>query len=223
MSRTRIVKGNITKIIGGNYKRYSQSDIENIGEKVIQIGKSDGVSYGIVEKYIPSSPKKSEYKLESTYIHDQIKSVASEMISEFNADNTGIIYTFYKDIANGKIVNPTIVVTKNRTSLKAMYDSDAKSILVWETLLLDIENDNDKKIKLVATLAGAHGNYINDVLKENISVKETLETYDYDLFQFDALGESTVTIAKLESPSYNGNLDISFPKFENESPSPKLK
>uniref|UniRef100_UPI0039A5F25F hypothetical protein n=1 Tax=Ornithobacterium rhinotracheale TaxID=28251 RepID=UPI0039A5F25F len=46
MSRTRIVKGNITKIIGGNYKRYSKDDIVNIGSKVIQVGKEGGVTYG---------------------------------------------------------------------------------------------------------------------------------------------------------------------------------
>lgn len=50
MSRTRIVKGNITKIVGGNYKRYSKDDIENNGSKVIQIGKEGGVSYGKAEE-----------------------------------------------------------------------------------------------------------------------------------------------------------------------------
>ena len=50
MSRTRIVKGNITKVIGGNYKRYSKDNIENVGSKVIQIGKEEGVSYGINEE-----------------------------------------------------------------------------------------------------------------------------------------------------------------------------
>ena len=29
MRRTRIVKGNVTKIIGGNYKIYSKDNIEN--------------------------------------------------------------------------------------------------------------------------------------------------------------------------------------------------
>uniref|UniRef100_UPI0039A759AD hypothetical protein n=1 Tax=Ornithobacterium rhinotracheale TaxID=28251 RepID=UPI0039A759AD len=50
MSRTRIVKGNITKIIGGNYKRYSKDDIVNIGSKVIQVGKEGGVTYGEPEE-----------------------------------------------------------------------------------------------------------------------------------------------------------------------------
>lgn len=53
MSRTRIIKGNFTKIIGGNYKRYSKTEIENIGAQVIQIGKNEGVSYNKVEKFIP--------------------------------------------------------------------------------------------------------------------------------------------------------------------------
>jgi len=52
MSRTRIVKGNITKITGGNYKIYSKDTIENIGLKVIQVGKEGGVSYGEPEKLI---------------------------------------------------------------------------------------------------------------------------------------------------------------------------
>ena len=55
MSRTRIVKGNITKVIGGNYKRYSKDNIENIESKVIQIGKEEGVSYGI-NKEPPKPP-----------------------------------------------------------------------------------------------------------------------------------------------------------------------
>ncbi len=50
MSRTRIVKGNITKITGGNYKVYSKDEIENIGSKVIQVGREEGVSYGSPEK-----------------------------------------------------------------------------------------------------------------------------------------------------------------------------
>lgn len=57
MSRTRIVKGNITEITGGNYKVYSKEDIENIGSKVIQVGKEDGVSYGEPEKYIVKDDK----------------------------------------------------------------------------------------------------------------------------------------------------------------------
>lgn len=220
MSRTRIVKGNITKIIGGDYKRYSNDEIENIGSKVIQTGKEAGVVYGNAEKYTPEKPIESEYKLESTYIHDHLKVVASNITSKFDSDNTGFVYTFYKDILNGKIKNPSITVTKNRPSLKAFYDEESKKILIWETLLFNIEKDNDKKIKLIGTLAEAYGQYINSILNENIVSKNDIEIYDYDLFQFDAEGESTVTIATMESKSYKGKLDISFPKYESEKTSP---
>ena len=81
MSRKRIVKGNITKIIGGDYKRYSKDDIENIGSKVIQVGKEGGVSYGEAEKFVPPPLDivESKYKLESTYAHDQLSSLAKEL------------------------------------------------------------------------------------------------------------------------------------------------
>lgn len=220
MSRTRIVKGNITKVIGGNYKRYSNDEIENIGSKVIQVGKEGGVIYGSPEKFTPAVPDEGKYKLESSYIHDHIKMVASEIIAQFDADNTSIVYQFYKEVSEGKIANPPIVVTKNRPSLKAFYDEESKSILIWENMLDDIEKDNDKKIKLIAALAESYGQYINTVLKEKIPQKDQFDTYDYDLFRFDASGESTVTIAQLESPTYKGNLDISFPKYETEAPPP---
>ena len=59
MSRTRIVKGNFTKIVGGDYKRYSKEDIENIGSKVIQIGKEGGVNYGVPKE--PPKPPMLNY------------------------------------------------------------------------------------------------------------------------------------------------------------------
>lgn len=47
MSRVRIVKGNVTKIVGGNYRVFSKENIENYSaQKIIQIGKNGGVSYG---------------------------------------------------------------------------------------------------------------------------------------------------------------------------------
>ncbi|WP_370900688.1 hypothetical protein [Chryseobacterium gossypii] len=59
MSRTRIVKGNITKIVGKDYRRYSRDNIENIGSKVIQIGKEEGVIYGMAEE--PPKPPMLNY------------------------------------------------------------------------------------------------------------------------------------------------------------------
>jgi hypothetical protein len=179
-----------------------------------------GIVFGSPRFVVPKNEiKESEFKLESNYIHDHIKSVASEMVAKFSKDNTGIVYKLYKEIADGKVVNPLIIVSKNPHSSEiAFYDEQNKKIVVWEHHLKNIEKDNDKKIKLASGLAISYGKYINKILKESLNPKDNLETYDYDLFKFDALGDAVVTIAKLESPNYNGNLEISFPKEETEKP-----
>ncbi|NRS90680.1 hypothetical protein HNQ02_003627 [Flavobacterium sp. 7E] len=160
--------------------------------------------------------KESEFKLESSYVHDHIKAVASEMIVKFD-DNTGIIYKLYKEIADGKVINPQIVVSTSPFSNQmAFYDVQNEKIVVWQNHLKNIEKDTDKKIKLAAALVGAYGKYINTVLKDLLKPEENLETYDYDLFKFDALGDATVTIAKLESSDYSDDLNISFPKEETK-------
>ena len=79
-------------------------------------------------------------------------------------------------------------------------------------------SNNDKKIKLASGLTTSYGKYIDTLLKDDLSPKDNLEIYDYDLFKFDALGNTIVIIAKLESPNYNGNLEISFPKEETIKP-----
>ncbi|MFC6269716.1 polymorphic toxin type 23 domain-containing protein [Frigoriflavimonas asaccharolytica] len=219
MSRTRIVKGNITKIVGKSYKIYSKENIENYSaKKIIQVGKEGGVLYGEPEKFVPKEAEiiESEYKLESLYVHNHIKSVANEMVQKFNADNSGIIYSLYKDIAEGKIVNPSIKVTKSLHSSKAKYDEKTDEILVWEGQLTNIENSNDRKIKLISWLTEAYGNYIDFKVRDKLSIKDNLDVYDYDLFQFDAAGESNVEIGTLESPTFNGALNINFPKMESE-------
>lgn len=70
MSRTRIVKGNITKIIGGDYKRYSKENIENLGSKVIQIGKENGVVYGEPDNF--ESKSKVDFRSEKYFIFFEI-------------------------------------------------------------------------------------------------------------------------------------------------------
>lgn len=47
MSRLRYVKGNVVEITGGNYKIYSEDNIEiHSGDKIIQSGEEKGVSFG---------------------------------------------------------------------------------------------------------------------------------------------------------------------------------
>jgi len=181
-----------------------------------------GIIFGSPRFVVPKNEiKESEFKLESNYIHNHIKSVASEMVAKFSGDNTGIVYKLYREIADGKVVNPTIIVSKSpHSSDIAFYDEQNKKIVVWEHHLKNIDKENDKKIKLASGLATSYGKYINTILKDSLNPKDNLEIYDYDLFKFDALGDAIVIIAKLESPDFSGNLEISFPKEENGRPQP---
>ncbi|QYS90858.1 hypothetical protein JJC04_13145 [Flavobacterium covae] len=73
MTRIRIVGGKITETTGGDYKIYSEGDIVYNSAKTISITSDVGIHYGEPE----SPPKReiieSEWKLESTYVHDHIK------------------------------------------------------------------------------------------------------------------------------------------------------
>lgn len=56
MSRLRYVKGNVVEITGGNYKVYSEDNIEiHSGDKIIQSGEEKGVSFGKPKS--PPAPK----------------------------------------------------------------------------------------------------------------------------------------------------------------------
>ncbi|KIA85062.1 polymorphic toxin type 23 domain-containing protein [Kaistella jeonii] len=101
-------------------------------------------------------------------------------------------------------------------STKAKYDENSDEILVWEGQLQNIEQNNDRKIKLISWLAEAYGTYIDLKVKDKLTIKDNLNVYDYDLFRFDASGESAVQIGELESPTFNGILNIDFPKLETE-------
>ncbi|WP_310556068.1 polymorphic toxin type 23 domain-containing protein [Flavobacterium sp.] len=217
MSRTRIIGGKLTEIIGGDYNIYSAGDIVYNSAKTISFTGKDGVIFGKPEKAPARTIEESEYKLESTYVHDHLKSVASEMTSKFDVDNKSIVYKFYKEITDGIVINPAITVSKYRLSSKiAFYDDRNEKIIVWQESLIDIEKDIDKKIILALALTEAYGVYIDIALKEKLNPDTNLETYEYDLFRFDAVADQVVVIAKIESPNYTGNLDITFPKTESK-------
>ncbi len=168
--------------------------------------------------------EESKYTLESTYIHDHITDVASDTITEFNNSSTSIAYQFYKKIVDGTIVNPNIRVTKKRVSdLIAYYDESNQEILVWEKNLETIESNTDKKIKLITALANAYGTYINIKLKDQLTIKESLEIHEYDLFRFDGIDNTSISIAKLKSPTYTGDLILDFDETKAAAPSKWVK
>lgn len=86
MSRTRIVKGDITKITGGNYKVYSKDEIENIGSKVIQVGKEGGVSYGNNQPppQIEIKPQKIKFRPSKILPQNNIIAVIEKIENKIN-------------------------------------------------------------------------------------------------------------------------------------------
>ncbi|ELY2018347.1 hypothetical protein SL053_002268 [Flavobacterium psychrophilum] len=220
MSRTRIVGGKIFKHSVGAHHMYAEENIVfNSNKFISETGEENGITYGEPKDPPAIKIEESVYKLESTYIHDHIKEVASEMVGKFKSDNTGVVYKLYKEISDGKVLNPEIIVTKFRQSIKlATYLNSNKQIVIWENDLIDIEKNIDKKILLALALTETYGEHINAHLKNSIKIKDNLETYDYDLFRFDAEDDAVVIIGKLETPNFKGNLEISFPKKETEQP-----
>lgn len=170
MSRTRIVKGNITKVIGGNYKRYSKDNIENIGSKVIQIGKEEGVSYGINEEppELDIKPKKIKFRPKKispkTNIISVIEKIDEKLLSTDNIfiggklikDNWisvhGKLYlipnnvslygnTFFK--VNEELYQSTESITNCKT-LQDYQDSLEEQLNILKEFTKDIESSNMK-------------------------------------------------------------------------------
>lgn len=217
MSRTRIVGGKIYKHSLGAHHMYAEENIVfNSNKFISETGEENGVTYGEPKDPPKIEIEEGEYKLESTYVHDHLKNVAIEITTKNDNDKESIVYKFYKEIADGKIVNPEIIVSKYRFSNKlAYYDNRNEKIIVWQDSLIEIDKENDKKILLILALTEAYGDFINFALKDKLNPDTNLETYEYDLFRFDGIGDKMVTIGKMESPNYSGNLDLNFPKEKN--------
>ena len=101
MSRTRIVKGNVTKIVGGSYKIFSKENIENYSEKrIIQVGKEGGVIYGEPENppEIDIKPKKIKFRPSKISNKTNIISVIERIDGRIlNTDNIFIGGKLIKD------------------------------------------------------------------------------------------------------------------------------
>ncbi len=219
MAYISIIGGKISETTGGDYNIYAKENIVTTSAKTItEVGVEKGISYGEPKSLPKQEIIESTYKFESTYVHDHLLKVAKEMMPKFNIDDTSIVYKFYKSITDGKIVNPPIAVSKNFHPGKiASYDLEEKKIVIWDINLLGIEKNENKKIKLIQALVESYSAYLNVCLKD-ISSGNNFEAYSYDLFRFDAMGTETVVIGKVETPTYKGNLEISFPESESTTP-----
>lgn len=200
------------------------------GKVVQQYGKDGGVVHSSY-----SSPNvevvKSEYKLESTYAHDQMMSLAKElgeisfmlfMTEVFGYEiETEALSKLYRELSDNKIEPPEIIVSKilvGRRGGPAGYSNKRKKIIVYEKFVEEAIKDNDKRAELMAALVEEYGHHIDNLLRTDLATDGVKDTdvidegakFAYQLFQFDIFKESKLNFAKVDIPDYKGDLLIDF-------------
>jgi hypothetical protein len=142
--------------------------------KKIQVqGKDGGLKYN---KYSPPDlivEEDKEYKLESSYAHDQLCLFADEMaempfmffmLEIFGSDiEVSALSKLYRDLSDRKIISPEIIVSKStvgRRNSLAGYSNKKKKIIVSHKFLKEAINDNDKRAMLLAALVEEYGHHM---------------------------------------------------------------
>lgn len=228
MARIRYVGGTITERTGGNEIYFAEDDIVINAVGNINITSTNGV---IFEE--PESPNvtviESKYKIESTYAHDQLCSLADDLaempfmlfILEIFGHEIEIeaLSKLYKGLSDRKIQNPEIIVSKMPIQGKnAGYSNKKKKILVYEKFIEEASKDNDKSAELLAALVEEYGHHIDNILrtelasegKEDNDLIDEGAKFSYQLFKFDIFNEFILTYAKVETPFYTGDLLVDF-------------
>lgn len=120
MTRTRIVNGNYTKIVGGDYNMYAKGNIiTNAGGTITETGVKGGIIYGD-----PENPPLSPFILSMKWLNEAGSVIGSKEIN-------GIVFSDYlygekikveittKDIADGTELK--IDISNNSTSIFGRY------------------------------------------------------------------------------------------------------
>ena len=235
MSRTRNVGGMIIKTTGGDHKIYSEGNIvQNAGNTIIETGKDKGVSYGKPESPV-LNVNESKYKLESTYAHDQLCSLADDlgeisfmifMLQIFGHEiEISALSKLYRDLSDRKIINPEILVSRTPVQgYNAGYSNKRKKIIVYEKFIDEAATDNDKSAELLAALVEEYGHHIDNLLRTELATNGIPDTdiidegakFAYQLFKFDIFKEASLKYAKAETPSFTGDLIVDFSKLHTE-------
>lgn len=208
----------------------------NSNKKIIQKGKNGGVKYG---RYTPPEVKiePTEYKLRSTYAHEQLISIAEElgevtfilfMSQIFGYEiEASALSKLYRALNDKKVQPPEIVVSKCRVGWReglAGYSNKRKKIIVYEKFVEDAINNNDKRAELLAALVEEYGHHIDNLLRtdfatEGIQDNDIIDEgakFAYQLFKFDIFKESHLRFAEIDFPSYKGELTVDFSKLHQE-------
>ncbi|PQL90955.1 HET-C-related protein [Apibacter adventoris] len=206
----------------------------NAAKKVAFHGEQNGVVYG---KYQPPDLRvvESEYKLKSTYAHEQLSQLARELdevsficflIGIFGEEIEISAYSkLYRGLSDQSIPPPEILVTRMPVrGWKACYSNKRKKILVWEHFIDQAIKDNDSRGELMAALVEEYGHHIDNLLRTELATngKKDQDILDegakfaYQLFQFDIFNETHLSFARAQTPNYSGDLVIDFSELNRE-------
>lgn len=236
MTRIRNVGGKIVERTGGKEISYAKESIVFNAGKTISFTANDGIFFG--EPLSPNvNVRETNYKLESTYAHDQLCQLAEElaempfmffMLEIFGYEiEIPALSKLYRDLSDKKIKNPEIVVSQIPVMGKnAGYSNKKKKIIVYQKFIEDAVKDNDKSAELLAKLVEEYGHHIDNLLRTELATEGKPDNdvidegakFAYALFKFDIFKESSLKYAKTELPSYQGDLLVDFSKLHTEIP-----
>lgn len=234
MTRIRNVGGKIIEQTKGKEISYAKQNIVFNSSKKISFTANDGTTFRE-----PVSPNvtvvETEYKLESTYAHDQLSQLAEElaempfmflMLEIFGYEiEISALSRLYRDLSDKKIKNPEIIVSKIPvTGKSAGYSNKRKKIIVYQKFIEEAVKDNDKSAELLAALVEEYGHHIDNLLRTELATqgksdKDIIDEgakFAYALFKFDILKEASLKYAKAELASYKGDILVDFSKLHTE-------
>jgi hypothetical protein len=232
--RIRNVGGKIIEYTKGKNISFAKENIVYNSNKKISFTAENGVFF---DK--PETPKltivPSEYKLESTYAHEQFYSLAYElaempfmflMLEVFGHEiEISALSKLYRDLSDKIIKPPEIIVSKIPVNGKpAGYSNIQKKIIVFEKFIDDAIKDNDKRAELLAALVEEYGHHIDNLLRTELATNGIKDEdiidegakFAYALFKFDIFKESSLKFAQVETPNYSGDLIVDFSELHND-------
>lgn len=235
MTRIRTVKGKITETVKEDYSFHSLGNILEASQDVVAEEGAE-IFYGEYEKYKPSSIKaeKNEYKLESTYAHDQLSLLARELdevpfmcfiAAIFGEEiEPSAMSRLYRGLKNNIIKVPEIVITKNQIKgRKANYSNYQQKIFIWDHQIDLAIKDEDFKAELFAILVEEYGHHIDNLLRTELATNPKKDTdyidegakFAYALFSLNIFKEKEINFAKVKTLNYTGNLTLDFSALHN--------
>lgn len=231
MSRTRIVKGKLTKVVHDDYYIYSRGSIINSAlQKVLQKGEASGVIYDTPE-FPDLVYEPTEYKLKSLFAHEQMLKTAKELsemtfvlllLQIFGNDiEVEALGKLYKDLSDKKIEAPEIIVTEGPVkNFKANYSNKERKIFVSKDFLEKAIKENEVKAELLAALVEEYGHHIDNLLRTDYASEEKKDTdiidegakFAYYFLAVDFANTPQIDFAETETPDYSGRLILDISK-----------